>query len=115
MLAARFERVTMGNVRFRVKRLPMIVARQSLFGSSYYSLNNCLIEVYGDERHAYIPVPLPHANGPARKIVDNAVNEAQNTLTDAGFCVHPVSGRFPGALGRRGSLHCAVKVLERRK
>lgn len=99
--------------KFKVISVPMLYHQGTL-----YSVNNCLIEVAGDHRIAYLPdyrVPAEEDYellNPAMECINEHVFRI---FGDLGFVVHWIqAGRhFRRLAQRRGALHCIAKVLRR--
>ncbi len=100
-------------LHFDVVRLPMLVEKPTLLSPYFYSFNNCLVEIYGQRRHAYVPQYRLTTDTESSRTGERVFAAVESAFASRGFDVAFIDGDFPGGLAKSGSLHCATKVLER--
>lgn len=98
-------------LQFEVKRLPIDLWEYKDGQQKFLTYNNCLIEVFGNEKNVYLPEYSSPAPGSInRRKLDEHVKEI---FEENGFNVSQLEGAYEELCKRGGSLHCITKVLDR--
>ncbi len=113
-LALRLEEGIAQSTKFRVVRLPLIVDYDEGGTTGFIArpYNNCLIEVYDDQRNVYLPRYERSANG-RKNVFAQAEEDARRVFRAEGFSVRMVDESFVHRSANKGSFHCITKVLRR--
>jgi agmatine/peptidylarginine deiminase len=100
-----------GGLQFEVKRLPIDLWKFPDGQKKFLTYNNCLIEVFGDEKNVYLPKYSSPAPGSKNRRKLDA--ELAKIFEENGFKVLQLEGAYEELCKRGGSLHCITKVLDR--
>ncbi|MCB9763174.1 MAG: agmatine deiminase family protein [Alphaproteobacteria bacterium] len=99
--------------RFEVVRLPLDLwfDEPGAPRGTFLTYNNCLVEVFGDTRRAFVPAYASVAPASLnRRRLDSAVVEI---FEGQGFDVRLMHGAYEELCKRGGSMHCITKALAR--
>lgn len=99
-------------VKFEVVRLPLILDYFRRGECVVRPYNNCLVEVYGTEKNAYLPC-YAEDDGTGANIFGPVEQQTRSVLEQYGFCVTMVHDNFCNISRQGGSLRCMVKELGR--
>lgn len=98
---------------FQVERVRMGLTRYGRGGVAPLSMNNCLVEVYHGIKTVYLP-RYRSSDDDEAVYLDHLSEESAQVLRKEGFSVIWVEGNFKDMAPSCGSLHCIVKVIQRK-
>ncbi len=107
-----FDNYSKEGLEFEVERIPIDLWNVDTRSGTFLTYNNCLIEVFGQEKNVFLPAYSSVAPGSRnRKKLDEKVAKI---FDDKGFTVKLLEGSYEELCKNGGSIHCITKALDRK-